>query len=223
MPRTKPATGRRRRERGAQASLQWAVSFAGEDLHEFSDGDWLNLRDDMGRFFGFGVTTIPEAGDFSTYPMPPPQKASRSEIGRIRAVSRRLLERAVTRIPSEGGILKARDRLRLTATWSVMPFADTGVALVSAVGTLRHLFLIRLLFLLAREGLANVKLCPAPNCGRPFWKVGRKRYCDSTCAFQGWLTNSEKGRARPERERKAAQERRKYKRQREKQKKGGKR
>jgi len=209
-PRGTVEPRRGKRGGGARESLEWAVSFAGRDLDELREGDWLNLRDDLARFFGGVWRTPGELTGFTTRPNPLPQKAPQPEILRIQREARRLLERAATPLRAGGDVLKAAHGFRLAADWSIEPVA--GIPLLSAIGSLRDLFLTRLLFLLAQEGLANVKLCPAPGCGRPFWRAGRRKYCSSRCTFQGWLSTSEKGKTRPKREAKAARERRKYKR-----------
>ena len=189
------------------ASPQWALAFAMADLDTLRPGDWLNLREEIGNFIAGNVA----ATDFFMWP-PPADDTSVAEVAALQLEVRRLFEWA-----SRGALAPVGDApgITVTATWKVVPMrgAAATVALV-AEGTVRDLFLTRLVFLLNREGVRNLRACP--ECGRVFWRVGRKLYCSRRCTnravFQKWAKTTEKGRTRSKREIKAAKERRHYKR-----------
>lgn len=95
---------------------------------------------------------------------------------------------------------------RISTSQSQLVFSvrltDTGGVTIAADGTTRDLIIVQCVMLLQQVGLANVRLCLAPNCGRVFAKTYRREFCSVQCQKR---VNARKQRqqARERRERQA--------------------
>lgn len=58
---------------------------------------------------------------------------------------------------------------------------DTGRVTIAAEGTARDLIIVQFVMLLQQVGLANVRMCLAPDCGRVFVKTYRREFCSVQC------------------------------------------
>lgn len=86
-------------------------------------------------------------------------------------------------------------------SFSVRP-NDTGRVTIAADGTTRDVIILQFVMLLQHVGLANVRMCLAPDCGRVFVKTYRREFCSVQCQKR---VNARKQRqqARERRERQA--------------------
>jgi hypothetical protein len=208
--------------------LQWAFKFAFQELPE-REGARLTLREDFERFLG--VETQSADGKMRHYRGAVLVKEERAP-ATLRTFETRNGFAVALVSATEPEMVAAREDARRFILGLVPEPGTTKPAPVSAVetpslgwvasrtpsavsllatGTPRDLFLLRLMFLLGSGGrIRNVLSCP--ECGRPFWRVGRKKYCDRPCAtkasFRVWSKNTKKGRTRSKRESKKARERR---------------
>lgn len=181
--------------------LTWLAGFANDDLQGLREGDWLNLQDDLSRFLG------PHASGLVGVPDPETAPPTAGAVRNLQGATREVLSVV------SGGPRGVRSTLIRTAiAWE--PSGDGAVAIRSR-GSLKDVFLTQLLFLLLEGGADRMLRCPAPECGRFFWKSRRQKYCSQRCTnraiFRAWLKTA-KGKTRSKREAKAARERRRYKR-----------
>ena len=66
---------------------------------------------------------------------------------------------------------------------------------------LRDVLLYQILTLVVRVGgLDRLRLCPAPDCGRAYLKIGRREYCSPACQRRAFLQTYEPAAARPRRQ-----------------------
>jgi hypothetical protein len=213
MHRTEPPVKRTRRKE--VSDLEWAVSFALRDLDAIRPGDWLNLRDELTRFMGFREGQ-PSTLGYVALSRPIPAQASEDYIRELHAETTEMLD-MVLALRDAGGptttTTRKRDLRETTVRWSAFALRSGGPVVLQAMGDLKSLFRLRLLFLFAQEGANRLVRCPV--CQRPFWKAGRKKYCSRACTnkavFGAWL-KSDKGRTRSTRAAKQARENRAYKR-----------
>ena len=67
-------------------------------------------------------------------------------------------------------------------------------------GTPRNVMRYQVLTLLERVGGAErLRLCPAPDCGRAFLKIGRRDYCSDRCRNRVFLSTYDPFAAKPRR------------------------
>ena len=204
----------------AGGRIQWAFDFIAEDLGALRDGDWANIRAEIALFVGgekgSQSQAAREGGGFIALPDSPAEELTAEEIGSIQAETRALLQATVAHVsrvyvvPAEGR--EAQAPPKTSVAWGLIVFGAPTTSFLCASGAPRDLFLTRLTFLLAQKGVDNVRRCP--ECGRGFWRVGRKEYCGRKCTnravFRAWSKTTKKGRTRSKREVQAARERREH-------------
>jgi hypothetical protein len=67
-------------------------------------------------------------------------------------------------------------------------------------GTVRNVLLYQVVTLLVRVGgVERLRLCPAPDCGRSFLKVGRRDFCSDRCRRRVFLSTYDPFAAQPRR------------------------
>lgn len=202
--------------------LKWALSFANDDLEELREGDWLNLRDDIGRFLGIGVSLSHTLPAFAPAVVgTQPAAMSEDAIRDLQAATRALIRNSAggTRRPTSDAAAVytgSATPIKTSVSWTLFGSAPEQTPprmLVLCSGELRDVFLNQLVFLLLEAGPSNLRRCPAPGCERIFWKFGRRKYCSQRCTnravFQAW-SKTEMGKTRSKREVEAAKQRRKY-------------
>jgi hypothetical protein len=199
--------------------LSWAVSFANEDLAGLREGDWLNLRDDVGRFLGFDTELLLDSAPaFVPVPREQPRDVSDTDIKNLQLETRALLQAgAGLDVPRGPGMQVRTGSTKRVSTEIKCALHRLGGdrLVVQASGGLRDVFLTAVVFLMVGGGPSNLRRCPAPECERLFWKSGRRKYCSQQCTnravFRAW-SQTEKGKTRSKREVGAAKQRRQYRR-----------
>ena len=159
--------------------LRFVISLAQTDLTALRTGDWINIRDDLWRFFGW--STEGEAGtdglsDIASAPTDvgdvgeSVSTGARDRIADLQRESIRLLDawvRSGTGHPSYA--VKTGDvRLKFVGESPLM------------LGGARDLYLLELFALLPK---AKGKLLNCA-CGRMFLKVGKQENCSTKCRAQ---------------------------------------
>lgn len=186
----------------AAERIGFAVRFSRLNLQAMNAHDLKKLRDEaFGRFLGLGPHggTLQEQGGIVVFPNELSAPGAilvwdRGDYKGLQADVRSLL-REVIAAKGQPGYVKY---VSLRAQWGIVDFKGTPVPCVS--GPARDLFLVRLFFLLVREGIDRLRKCP--ECGNIFYRVRRQIRCSSAC------TNRALVRAFREREIKRAKKRR---------------
>jgi hypothetical protein len=162
--------------RTANDRLQWAVrDFAQQDLRLFREGDWLNLREDLAGFLGYGVEQDVSSGDVVVVSKPP-RAYSEEDLRALQGEARKMLEGVVSLRDTGSGVSPG---LELSGKWSAVA-RKAGPVLLTVATSVRDGFLFKLLLLLWQEGVDHVRRCP--ECSQLFWRVKRQLYCSRTCS-----------------------------------------
>lgn len=165
--------------------LRFAVEFARRDLASFREGDWLNLRDEIATFVGYGpYTPLEDPTGFITLQLDP--HPANATPGQMRALQRdvaALLQLCVKHQVGQKHVLKEADLVNVRTSWTILPWTMiVRRATLAASGTLRDVFLTRLMFLFAHHGTDDIRRCPEKKCGVVFWRGRRDQvYCSRTC------------------------------------------
>jgi hypothetical protein len=175
-------------------ALQFAIDFAQRDLEHASDGKLKAVEQGVRR-----LLTRPErsSGQGSTN-VPPLDRAALAHLqaaahGWLSALVDTGLVEGVTvtvtaamrDIPRPGPRSTKRTVL-LGSTPTVMAVENKAV-LVIVGGPLRDRLLYQILRLLEQLGAEKLQKCPAPECGRLFFKVTRKEFCSTRCQSRVYM------------------------------------
>jgi len=94
--------------------------------------------------------------------------------------------RAFLEMMAGGEATDSRIATRVTVT--IMP-VETGASVSLLVdGPVRDVLLYQVSTLLNKVGVDRLRLCPAPDCRRPFIKIGRREYCSDRCQRRVFLS-----------------------------------
>lgn len=97
--------------------------------------------------------------------------------------------------PMPGSLVGRRLRKRLRRS---QPGAKVVTHFIH--GTVRNVLLYQVVQLLERiGGVDRLRLCPAPDCGRAFLKIGRRDYCSDRCRNRVFLSTYDPFAAKPRR------------------------
>ena len=159
----------------AREEIKFAVRFSQLDLAALRPGDMLNLRDDLE---GFVVSPQHHPGQIvgSSVSRPFPQDYNLEDFSELQRAVKPILEKAIGREPYDYREAVQIERLEFNL---VHESSDRQHVYVS--GSVRDVFLIRFFFLLAQEGVDNLKRCP--ECDSIYFKgVGWQKYCARRCS-----------------------------------------
>lgn len=185
----------------AQDRLQLAVRFAEADLAQFSDGDWLKLREDFEAYLGGAAVSLAALASLGGFlPMPDgdhPATVPRSwfeDLQRdVRPILRYVAGDRPTRIaaPIPGtGNLGGRvpvipPRVPIAVTKNLL-ISDQNFWLFTVKGPSRDVILEQLFHLLGTESTDQIRLCPRPDCGAMFYRIRRQEYCSRNCVNKAY-------------------------------------
>ena len=159
----------------AREEIQFAVRFSQLDLAALRPGDVLNLRDDLE---GFVVSPVDHPGPIlgSGVSRPFPQDYDLDDFSELQRAVKPILEKAIRREPDY------RDPTQIERLEFNLLREDSEIgSYVYVTGSVRDVFLIRFFFLLAQEGVDNLKTCP--ECDAIYYKnVGWQKYCSRRCS-----------------------------------------
>ena len=155
---------------------KFAIWFAQRDLSALSRGDLLNLRDDLLHFVVSAEGhTGPIIGSGVSRPAPHQKDYTVKHFDELQREVKSILAQATDQKYFSG---KGPELHKLTFNL-IQP--SGGQKYIHVSGPVRDVFLIRLFFLLAQEGVDNIKTCP--ECGIIFYKhVGWQKYCSRRCS-----------------------------------------
>ena len=183
--------------------IKFAIRFAGTDLSTLRPGDWTNLIDDLCQFLSItqgirrDVDTSRKKGDPASllHPVkgwvtqydqegfvfgdgsvlaspnkPPfPWDYKAAEFDNLQRELKHALEGGTA-----GYLFRPSEFSRVTLSL-IRP------AHLSVSGSTRDVFFVTLLFLLFKEGAANIAKCP--ECSEVFWReTRRQKFCSRRCA-----------------------------------------
>lgn len=160
--------------RTANDQLQWAVrDFIQPDLRLFREGDWLNLREELTAFLGFGIEQ--DSSEVQVISRPP---RADEDLQALQAEARKFLESAISLRDTGSGASK---RLELGKPSLSLIVSKSGLVLRTVdLSSARDGFLMKLWLLVGELGAANVRRCP--ECRAIFWRIKRQLYCSRTCS-----------------------------------------
>lgn len=159
-----------------EARLRLAVDFANTDLDELRPGDWMNLRDDLRAFFGFGRKPG-TATPYAPKDMGGIVAMARIHSGALEEPELRELQRVAREtfaaVLHRGG-KPSYLPYDLPGKW--MLFGGTLGVRGTPVQVLESVLLFALTQ--SREG-RQIRVCPED--GKLFFRVRRQRYCSRQC------------------------------------------
>lgn len=186
----------------AEERLRFAVWFAAMNLDELRPGDWLNLRDDFSRFFGWwdeqqkeaagGAFAVPPSYFGGVYPLPPALRADELSVDDfkvLQAKTRKVLRSVCMERDKKiaeyrrGKGLSSVEKVHIqlaSVRWSLGPGFPPGVTHVFANGSSADLFLMIVMLLISQRDTAAIMLCR--ECGAMFVRVRHQVYCTRRCA-----------------------------------------
>ena len=168
--------------------IRFAVTFAQHDLDQYRAGDWLNLRDDLKAFLGYGPHAVKgtlgdRGGGIIATPLEPPlpQDMSEADLKALQAEVRSLLGPLAD--------YQALDRGRTGPIAGVFHTFPINVRygfpgrIITAQGRTRDVTLLVLIHLLSRGDVSLIRRCPED--GRLFYRIRRQEYCSRACVNRG--------------------------------------
>lgn len=173
--------------------IQFAVRFAADSLDHYRQGDWLNLREDLGQFMptskvGEVPADLVPIGIF--VPSGSPAQSTESELRKLQTEIRNLLNIFV--LPAEDGV-RALPSIQTTLTYT--QFQVPGQVIVLIEGQLRDCLLGLLLRLLERGETSPIMRCP--QCQTIFYRSGKQLFCTRTCTNRAMVQRKRAGKAKP--------------------------
>lgn len=161
----------------ATEEIQFAVQFAQLDLTALRRGDLLNLRDELGHFVVSPQDHPgPIVGSGVSRPAPHQKDYTVKHFDELQREVKSILAQATDQKAYRYGRSVKLHKLEFQL---IQP--SGGRKYIYVTGSVQDVFLIRLFFLLAQEGVDNIKTCP--ECGTIFYKhVGWQKYCSRRCS-----------------------------------------
>lgn len=170
--------------------LRFLVAFCGQDLDGFRPGDWLNLRDDLGKFLGevqgqeltiIGRVLLCANESFEGYTTEH-IRALQQEVTRIlQAVAISALQEkleAKKRASKETHISTgALPSTQTTISWTPSQHHAFGCVLLGH-GSIRDVALTCVVLLIAEHPFRVMK---CPECGTLFFRNKKQQFCSSRC------------------------------------------
>lgn len=157
-------------------SIQFAIGFARQNLDHYRAGDWLNLRDDLKRFFGTeGIDVDPEepTGAMLGEPDEDLSKVGEADLKKLQIVTRSFLSCFAGAEVSILPIINVSIRPRR------IKHEDRTYSCPTAFGSLPDCMQTMLNYLLLVRPEASIELCP--DCKQLFYRTGKMKFCSSTC------------------------------------------
>jgi CGNR zinc finger len=117
----------------------------------------------------------------------------RAELKRLHAAARTLLT---------GIVISGNAEVALRLNFSVVNASSLTrplyfpVVWIGVNGSPRDRFLYRVIRLLDELGIEKLHTCPAPKCGRLFFKVTRKEFCSTRCQSRVYMRRYRQGQTR---------------------------
>lgn len=186
----------------AKDRLKFAVRFANLDLTSQRAGDWLNLKDDLENFFGFGSAgkeiKLVELGGVLATPLEPPfpQEYTERDFADLQKdvriifqpVARRPIkwpQTAGERVSTETQQSSAFEHV--TVKVGLFPFRlyDSDDCLLMARGSTRDTFLFTLAAILTSKPVGQIKNCP--ECSSLFFRVRKQVHCSEKCTNRAYM------------------------------------
>jgi len=160
--------------------MRFLVSFINMKMDNLRPGDWLNLRDDLGRFLRdagqWDLVLAVKGISVQKYP----EEAIKSLCGIVKI----LLSQAANASQDRTGVLQKTfgipTSIHITADFRVSRSQGDFVRLAVS-GKLSDVFLFQTLFLLSRAPIEPIRECP--ECGNIFYRQDkRQKFCSRRCA-----------------------------------------
>ena len=156
--------------------IKFALRFSQMDTENLRPGDWLNLRHDLGSFFGEGQERGPRAsghpdefGGVMAVPEESADKYPEDSIRELQLQVRNLLLGLADR------------RIEANAIPVSISFAIPHWGGLVVIGPLKDIFLSLLCFILAQQSIDTIMKCP--ECEQIFYKEAkRQKFCSRRCA-----------------------------------------
>ena len=189
-------------QKRSDSLLRWAIDFAQMNLVNLREGDWLNLKDDLGNFTIAAGSPNSTAWDESyetptggIAPVPSPHEAVQDmtpqDFRTLQEEAKKLLRAtAVSRLSDDD-----RERFRNplsrseSAAYTLVDFQGSMRFYMSPIvdelfvyGEPAKVFLIALILIIKESAALPVGLCPEDQ--RLFFRVGRQRYCSHPCVLR---------------------------------------
>ena len=179
---------------GTPERLKFVVALATMDLDKARPGDWSNLRDDLGAFFGltrqnfnqeFNVRT---PGAWLPIPMSSPGTMSDQDLRQLQMETRKILEYVSAPRPAGQKGAQAGPRF-CNQTIEKRPYlTDEGGLAYLITGEPHELFL-EVLFKLFEQAGSVSPVLRCPECDDLFYRVRKQRYCTRRCVSKAnWRT-----------------------------------
>lgn len=156
--------------------IRFALRFSQMDIDHLRPGDWLNLRHDLGRYFGqekeTGPITIGHPNDFGGVMAIPNERVDKYPEESIRELQLQVRNLLL-------GL--AEKRIESNAIPVSILFAIPHWGGLVVVGPLKDVFLSVLCFILAQQSVDTIMKCP--ECEQIFYREAkRQKYCSRRCA-----------------------------------------
>jgi len=178
--------------------IAFLVRFANADLHQFREGDWLNLLDDLAAFARWTRLSGPMNLRLAAIDEPGPRAHEPTLFIGLQQAIRNLLRRVaesqsvLSRPPVQSG---GFDLVKDVAV-SVEARRGETPALVFLGGFLNLLFIKAAVVLATEASAGRLRLCP--ECESLFLRVRKQQYCSRRCVnranMRTWL-KSKRGKA----------------------------
>jgi hypothetical protein len=157
-----------------QKLLEFAARFSQTDLGSLREGDWLNLKEDLGEFLTpfFGFTNLN------------PLKVSRAEVTSAQNAARSTFENIILLRNGEKSDFVDGRPVTIYPTYRRL----SGLAF--SCKKFEDAFLFRLLFvLMASPQQERILSCKADDCNRIFYRTHKQKYCSPTCQTREFMRN----------------------------------
>jgi hypothetical protein len=151
--------------------LKFVVDFANRDLQNQREGDWINLQEDLSRFFPIIGELSPQTIIFDPRQDTEAQRYPKPKLEMLQPELRALLH--VRARPKGKFAIAPPMKIQL----NYVPMSRG----ILVVGRIRDLFLQRVIFMLRDDKEAD-RIHQCPTCGKFFFRVRRQVHCSPQCA-----------------------------------------
>ena len=186
----------------AEDRLKFAVRFANLDLTSQRPGDWLNLKDDLCNFFGYGSAgreiKLGELGGVQAVPLEPPfpQGYTERDFAELQKDVRLIFEplaqgtikwpktargRVSTETQQRGGFKPVWIKVGLHP----VRLYDSDECFLTTRGSTRDSFLFTLAAILTSKPVGQIKNCL--ECSSLFFRIRKQRYCSEKCTNRAYM------------------------------------
>lgn len=170
-----------------QDRLNFVVDLAQKNLEGLRPGDLLNLRDDFVSFFAkkgedmrgpIGEIVLP-------FTKPLPQDFTVEDFESLQKDVYPILNEIVA--GRDTGMPAAPVRKLESITLTALSFRMNGRSVLTAHGSTRDMFLLRLYLLLSREPVDRLLRCKAPDCDVIFYRKRKQEFCSTKCTNRAYM------------------------------------